>query len=100
MSHTAQFCDNNNAWEEVAMRDRLAALAVVAAAETILSCANANAPGSDSQQDRGSSAGNGQNQNGATLYPIRYGYWGGPYISGGKPRLKTGSGEVPLSARM
>src|SRR5215469_12424164 len=88
------FCERNNAREEVALKDRLAALAVVAAAGTILSCANANTPVSDSQQDRGSSAGNGQDQPGAALYPIRYGYRGGPYTSGGKPRAKTGPGEA------
>jgi len=71
------------------MRDRLAALAVIAAAAAILSCSNAGTPDIDSQQDRGSSAGKGQDLPGTTLYPIRYGYRGGPYTSGGKPRQKT-----------
>ena len=84
----------------VAMRDRLAALAVVAAAGAILSCSNAGAPDIDSQQDRGSSAGNGQDQPGATLHPIRYGYRGGPYTSGGKPRPTTGPGEATPTAPM
>jgi len=35
------------------MKDRLAALAVAAAAGTILGCANAGAPDGDNQQDRG-----------------------------------------------
>jgi len=79
-------------------KDRLAALAVIVAAGTILSCANAGAPDSDSPQDRGSSARNGQDQPG--VYPIRYGYRGGPYTSGGKPRAKTGPGEATPSAPM
>ena len=83
------FCDKKKRSGGVAMRDRLAALAVVAVAGAILSCSNAGAPDIDSQQNRGSSAGNGQDQPGATLYPIRYGYRGGPYTSGGKPRQKT-----------
>ena len=82
------------------MRHRLAALAVVAAAGAILSCSNAGAPAIDSQQDRGSYTGNGQDQPGATLYPIRYGYRGGPYTSGGKPRPKTGPGEATPTAPM
>jgi len=82
------------------MTDRLAALAVVAAAGTILNCSNAGAPDIESQQDCGSSAGNGQNQNGTSLYAIRYGYRGGPYTSGGKRRPKTGPGEAPPSAPM
>jgi len=81
------------------MKDRLAALAVVAAAGTILSCAD-GPPNSDDQQDRGSSGGNGQNQLGPTVYPIRYGYRGGPYTSGGRPRPKTGPGEATPSAPM
>jgi len=83
-----------------AMRDRLAALAAVAAAGAILSCSNAGTPDIDSQQDRGSSAGKGQDQPGATLYPIRYGYRGGPYTSGGKPRPTTGPGEATPTAPM
>src|SRR5262245_42913752 len=82
----------------VAMRNRLAALAAVAAAGAILSCSNTGVPAIDSQQDRG--AGNGQDQPGATLYPIRYGYRGGPYTSGGKPRPKTGPGEATPTAPM
>jgi len=82
------------------MRDRLAALAAVAAAGAILSCSNTGAPDIDSQQDRGSSFGNGQDQPGATLHPIRYGYRGGPYTSGGKSRPKTGPGEAIPTAPM
>src|SRR5215813_1943447 len=70
------FYDKKRRSGGVALRDRLAALAVVAAAGTVLSCANAGAPDSDGQQDRGSSAGKGQDQPGATLYPIRCGYRG------------------------
>jgi hypothetical protein len=64
-----------------------------------LSCADAGAP-DGCQQDRGSSAGNGQNQHGASLYPIRYGYRGGPYTDDGKPRPRTDPSEASPSAPM
>ena len=73
---------------KVDMKDPLAALAVIAATGTMLSC-SARIPDNDRPEDFGSSAGSGRELHGGTLYPIRYGYRGGPYTSFGKPRLKN-----------
>jgi hypothetical protein len=41
------------------------------------------------KQDQGAMVTEGSNARGAPLYPIRYGYRGGPYTRNGKPRPKS-----------
>ena len=71
------------------VKDRVAAFALVAAAGTVMSC-SARVSDDSRLTDQGFAKGASEARGG--LYPIRYGYRGGPYTHNGKPRPKTDAG--------
>jgi hypothetical protein len=60
----------------------------------VLGCGDAGTSANQSPQKSGTALDNQGGQRAGALHPIRYGYRGGPYTTGGgKPRPKNSSNE-------
>jgi hypothetical protein len=68
---------------------------LLATAGTTLGRGGAGTPANERPPEKDQSADNqGDQRASRALHPVRYGYRGGPYTSGGKPRPKVNSNEV------
>ena len=89
------YLDCNEKLGRTFVQFRLSVLVLLAMTGTMLGCGGAATPANERPPEKDPSAGNLGDQRGNTaLHPVRYGYRGGPYTSGGKPRPKVSSNEV------